>query len=470
MKKYIINTIAILALSSPNDPPLTAATPQILFPSAVASTASRIGGELNIIGGIWSQYYTQSAAANQYRTIDAYNLTNFDFNDNYDELMSGALFDYQLCITQAKAAGLYNYVLMATVMKAFTYETLVDLYDQVPYKEAFLGQDNTQPAFDKGHDIYIALLAEIDAALAQNYNVDLSAVDAPTDFLFGGDMSKWTQFANTLKLKMYLRMINANPADAQAGVTKLFANPDFLTENAAMDNFVKQPGKDNPFYEYNIRKLNTTTNIRASKTLVSYLTANNDPRAVPLFGTAAPSGIPQGDYNNTAYLNATVAVQKETDPVEFISAAESYFLQAEAVVRYGVPGDASSLYLKGIEASFADMGLTQTQADNYAAQVNIVFPVAGTTNEKIAAIIMQKWVSFAYGTQTLEGFFDQQRTGVPTTTASASGAPGQWTYSVNGVTPDKKFPKRMLFPKSERDRNKNTPPEVPIYTPVWWGK
>lgn len=481
MKKNIIKVIAILTLSSfgcskitdinvsPNNPPLATATPQILFPSAVASSTARIGGELNIIGGIWSQYYTQSAAANQFRTIDAYNLTNSDFNGDYNELMAGALSDYQLAISQAKAQGLFNYVLMATVMKAYTYGVLVDLYDQVPYKEALLGQANTQPVFDKGHDVYVGLIAEIDAALAQNYNVDLGPTDAPTDFIFGGSMSKWAQFANTLKLKMYLRMVNAAPAEAQAGVTKLFTSPNFLTSNAAITNFVNTANKDNPFYEYNIRSLNTTTNLRASKTLVGYLTANSDPRISVIFGTATPTAMIQGDYNTSSSSNlaATSPVQKATDPVEFISAAESYFLQAEAVVRYGVAGNAQTLYQQGITASFTDMGLTAAQATTYYNQAGILYTGAA---DKIAAIIMQKWVSFAYGTHTLEGFFDQQRTGIPTTTTATTGTPGQWTYSVNGVTPNKAFPKRLIYPKSEKDRNKNTPAEVPIYTNVWWGK
>jgi hypothetical protein len=488
MKKNIIKTIAILSLSalgcnkitdinvSPNNPPVEAATPQILFPSAVASSAARIGGELNILGGFWSQYYTQSVSANQFRDFDSYNVTYDDLNGDYNELFAGALQDYQLAITQAKAQGLWNYVLMSTVMKAYTYEVLVDLYDKVPYKSALQGQTNTSPSFDNGHDVYVGLIAEIDAALAQNYSTDLGGSDAATDFVFGGTMSKWVQFANTLKLKMYLRMVNSNAADAQAGITKLFASPNFLTANAMMNNFVNTPNKDNPFYEYNIRSLNTTTNIRASTTLVSYLTANIDPRTTPIFGTANPVSINQGDYNgtNVTYPLAAQPVQKPTDPVEFISAAESYFLQAEAVARYGVAGSASALYLKGIEASFADNGLTQAQADAYALKPAIAYPVAGNLDASLTAIITQKWVSFATGTHTLEAFFDQERTGIPKISAvaysSASYVPGQWVYSVNGVTPNKAFPKRLIFPKSEYDTNKNTPAQVPIITPVWWGK
>jgi hypothetical protein len=488
MKKNIFKTIGILVLMltfgctkitninvSPNNPPLSTATPDILFPSGVASSAARIGGELNILGGFWSQYYTQFTLANQFKTIDSYNLTKNDLNGDYDELYAGALEDYQLAITQATAKGQWNYVLMSTVMKAYTLEVLADLYDKVPYSQAFLGQANTQPAFDNGHDVYVGLIKEIDAALAQNYNVPLA--NKATDFVFNGSMIKWAQFANTLELKMYLRMINAYPADAQAGVAKLYANPNFLSVNAGMNIFVNTPNKDNPFYEYNIRSLNTTTNIKASTTFVSFLTATADPRTTPLFGKANPVSINQGDYNGTnpTYSGATNPVQTPTDPVWFMSAAESHFLQAEALQRYYAGVGAKAQYLAGIDASFADNGVsstTATAATFTAASLNpnVNFDLS---TDKIQTIITQKWVSLAQGCHTLEAFFDQERTGYPLISAvystSGSYVPGQWVYSLNGVTANKLFPKRLIFPKDESDRNINTPAQVPLTTKVWWG-
>jgi len=104
MKKIIINYfIALLLLTGvgckkiadfnvdPNNPSLASATPQLLFPSAVGSTAGQIHGEYAITGGLWAQYYTQSATASQYRTIDAYNLIPDDFRVAYQELYRSAL-------------------------------------------------------------------------------------------------------------------------------------------------------------------------------------------------------------------------------------------------------------------------------------------------------------------------------------------------------------------------------------------
>jgi hypothetical protein len=268
-------------------------------------------------------------------------------------------------------------------------------------------------------------------------------------------------------------MINAKPAEAQAGITALYnSGAEFLEVDAAVKNFTTTPDKQNPFYAYNIYRLNTTTNLRASKTFTSWLTANNDPRIVSFFGKTNPVAMNQGDFLGT-YSKPTVFVQAATDPVQFISAAESYFLQAEAIERYFGGVGAKALYDKGVGAAFAAQGYADKVGPFIQAGGKYEYPAAGTLENKIEAIITQKWAHFAYGCHSLEAFFDRNRTGYPKTSAvystDASYVPGQIVYSPNGVTGGK-FPKRLLYPDVERSRNKNTPPEVPLTTPVWWAK
>lgn len=493
--KVLVVLSVILGLSScdslldinedPNNPGIENATPEVLFPAAVMSSAGMIGGQLAIVGGIWSQYWAQSSFSNQYKEIDSYNLTriNEEVNLPYEELMAGALADYNLAIQKSKERGDARYNLMCVVMKAYTFQVLADLYDQVPYSEAFQGDANLQPKFEDGYSIYEALLTEINDALAQDYKSNaFDDNQKKTDFIFAGDMDKWEQFANTLKLKMYLRMVNAKPAEAQQGITALYnAGANFLTVGAGITTFVNVPNKSNPFYEFNIRRLNTTTNIRASITFVSWLMENNDPRTVKYFGTASPIGIHQGDFNATvqqqpSYNNATVYVQNATDPVWFISAAESNFMQAEALERYFGGAGAKAKYDLAVTDAFAELGLTPGAllTGTYA------YPSGGTFEQKLEAIIVQKWAALP-GSHALEAFFEQNRTGYPRTSTVYSALPGggtgvnpnyipgQWVYSKNGFTQGK-FPKRFVFPDYEQTRNSNTPTEVPIYTKVWWAK
>ena len=484
MKKIMIMAICGVLLGSsgckkladtnvdPNNPLVELATPELLFPSAAVSTAGQIGGEYAIIGGLWAQYYTQSATASQYRVVDAYNInSNLNNNTGYLELYRSALSDYKKIRELSSEKGEWRFYLMATVLNAYTYQVLADLYDQVPYSEALQGAANLQPKFDDGYSIYQGLLADIDSALTTDFRHDLADAAAQSaDLVFGGDMEKWERFANTLKLKMYLRMVNAKPAEAEAGVKSLYAaGAEFLDEGAGITSFEDKPNASNPFYEQNIRRLNTDDNLRASVTFVSWLQANNDPRVVSYFGAANATGIHQGDYasTSTAYPNAAIFQQSATDPVWFISEAESYFMQAEARERYFAGADAKSLCEQGVIAAFGQLGLTPGTLLTGA----YAYPVGGTFAEKLEAIIVQKWASFP-GTHDLEGFFEQSRTGYPkyspVYSTSATYVPGQLVYAKNGVTGGA-FPKRLIFPDVERGRNSNTPAEVPVTQKVWWG-
>lgn len=465
---------------SPNNPRVESATVETLFPSAVISTVSRTGGDLSIIGGIWSQFWTQNNNSSQFRTVDSYDVqatSNF-VNGPYSELFAGALTDYQLGISKSVEAQDWRYNLMNTVMKAYTYQVLVDLFDKVPYTEALKAGANLQPKFDDGYTIYTSLIAEINAALAKDYKTNpLTAAQIKTDFVFGKKatsadvMASWEKFANTLKLKMYLRMINAKPTEAQAGILKLYQDgAKFLDEDAEVNVFTDVPNKSNPFYEYNFRRLNTPDNLKASSTFTSWLNQNHDPRAEVYFGEPNPvPSINQGDYLGGAehpeYNDAVNVVVNATDAVPIISKAESYFMQAEARARYFGGAGAGALYDLGVDAAFAKVGLSNPAIYPY--------PESSDLEKNIEAIIVQKWASL-FGSHALEAFFEQNRTGYPNTTThystDADYTPGQLVYTPNGVTGAGNFPRRFVYPDFERSRNSNTPAQVPIYTKVWWGK
>lgn len=465
----------------PNNPEVDKGTPELVFPAAVASTAGTIGGEYAILGGLWAQYWTQSSVSNQYRDFDSYNVNQSDLNARFNEVFSGALNDYHFVIQKAQETEDWHYFLMGTVMKAYTYQIMVDLYDTLPYDEAFQGVDNLTPAYEDGYQIYQKLIAELDNALA------LQASAAPVDpgmsksldVVFNFNMDNWVRFANTLKLKLFLRMVYAQPAEAEAGITQLYdSGAQFLESDAALDIFEGTQDKSNPFYEFNFRRLNTTTNLRASITFLSYLQANADPRIGSYFtttsGASTYSGNHQGDYDNPDPDLANISVAKATavDPVHFISEAESYFLQAEARERYYGGDGAQELYDKGVAAAFEQYGLDDRASEFTEAGGAYAYPTTGDFESKLEAIIVQKWASFP-GSHALEGFIEKNRTGYPRTSpvysTDLSYEPGQLVYPKNGVTGGQ-YPKRLIVPQDERNRNPNVPAIVPITTNVWWDK
>jgi len=461
----------------PNNPSLEVGTPKIVFPVAVMAAAGVEGGDLALVGGILGEYITQSAIAGQYKYIDQYDLKATDLNAQYTTLFSYGLKNIQFVIDKSLASKDWNFYLMGNVMKAYTTALLVDIYDKIPYSEALQGVGNLTPKFDDGYSIYKSLLADLDSALGKDFTaktaIDLRATDEGNiDLVFGGDIQKWKQFANTLELKLYLRMINAKPSEAKAGVEGLYAgNAEFLNVDAKVTGFSNNPTLSNPLYEQNIRQLNTGGNLVASKTFVSFLKDNGDTRIADFFA-ANPIPLDQGDFLNQspAALSATVFKESPTDPVVFLSAAESYFLQAEARERYFNGTGAKQLYDKGVLAAFAAWG--KDGSSFIAPGGNYEYP-SGTLAENIQAIIVQKWISFVYGVHFIEGWFERNRTGLPKSSNVYSTDPsyvsGQFVVSKNSVLPPGQYPKRLAFPDAERSTNPNTPAEVPITTPVWWG-
>jgi hypothetical protein len=499
IQMMVIATVAIIITSckkqldinvDPDVPSLEQGTPELIFPAGVASAAGRIGGDLAIIGGIWSQYYTQNTASSQYRNVDAFNMTKNDFGSTllsspWAELYSGGLNDFQFVINKAKEKENWNYYLMATVMKAYTLQVLVDIYDQVPYTEAFQGSGNLAPHFDDGYTVYKGLLAELDTALSKNFNASTNTVGGKSDFIFTADAGDWTidpwiQFANTLKLKMFMRMVYAKPAEAEAGIKKLYADGvEFLDVDAKMDVFEDAPDKSNPFYEFNFRKLNTAENLKASVTFLSWLQNNGDPRLDDYFefasGTTPPGyiGINQGDYENTdpIFNRASRAKVLATSPVDFISLSESHFLQAEALERFFAGVGAKEQYDAGVTEAFARYG--EDAASFIAPGGKYEYPAGGSFEEKLEAIITQKWASMP-GSHAIEAFFERNRTNYPKTSPVYSTDPtyiadyaGQFVYPKKGVT-NGAFAKRLIWPDVEVSKNPNAPASEAVTKEVWW--
>ena len=463
---------------NPSVPGLSTGTPAVVFPAAVLATTGKVGGDLAIVGGIWSQFFTQSDLAQQYVGTESYNMPSTDnfVNGVYDVMFTQGLQDYKFVISQAAAEGDWNYYLLGTVMNAYTTEVLVDIYDQIPYSQALQGAGNLNPQFEAGDSIYASLINSIDVALSKDFSAPTVTAPGSQDLVFGGTMANWIAFANTLKLKMYLRSVNAAPGVASAGIAALYAgNPSFLTVDASVTNFSNTPGRDNPMYEQNIRTLNTTNNLKASTSFVSWLKANNDPRIDYFFGSDTITSINQGDYAtiNAGYSAAPTFAQSPLDPVEFISTAESYFLQAEADLRYFGGMNAGSLYNMGVIAAFLQEGL---DGSSFVAPGGAyAYPAGGTAAQQLQAIIVQKWASCAYGCHGIESYFEQNRTGYPVRSAVYSTnpayIPGQLVIGPNSSLPPGQYAKRFVYPYDETSRNTNAPKTpVPETTPVWWGQ
>lgn len=441
------------------------------LPGSITAVAGVQGASWAIIGGIWSQMWAQSLSSSQYRVVDNYTLGTTDgisttgWNAAYDGLL-----DIRNIKKNALAAENWNYYLIATTLEVYLSHMLTDWYGDIPYTEA---NDPSifQPHFETGEQVYDLMISDLDDALGRNLGASQGSAPGADDLIFGGNMTDWIKFANTIKLKIFLRQTEARPSVAQAGIMGMInAGTNFLDLDASLGGFTDAPNISNPLYESDKRQLNTTLNLRASTTMHSYLTANSDER-LPLFYTPGNS-LDQGDYNSTASPNSVaVSILSPTTPVYFISLEESLFMQAEAMERYNGGTGAKALYDAAVMENFNKWGLDGAP---YVAAAGVYeYPTAGTFDEKLTAIITQKWIG-SYPGNGAESFFEWHRTGIPATSSVAQSdatyVPGQFAVSINGVLGPTGFPQRLLYPNTETSRNANAPAVVPITTPIWWNQ
>jgi hypothetical protein len=484
MKKIILNSLMVALLFTGcntdldinKDPdflePEKASLSAQLAP-AISGLAGSEGASLAIIGGIWAQYYTQSNASNQYKTIDNYTIGTSEYNFAWDG-MYDALGDLRNVKRKALTDKNWKYYLIAVTLDAQATQILTDFYGNIPYKEAN-DLNILTPKFDSGEEIYDAMIQELNNALSKDLSTSVGEEPRKDDFIFEGDMDKWTAFANTMKLKIFMRQTSSSRANiAATGITQMINDGvSFLDEDASLKNFKDEINQSNPLFEFNNRRLNTAVNLRMSRTLSSYLIANSDPRRGKYYTSG--NALNQGDFNNPVGAS-TIALldNKPVTPVLFLSREESLFLQAEAMERYNGGSGAKALYDEAIKENFKRYSpdeLTKIDPTTLIAGA-YNYPAGGTLEEKIEAIITQKWIASFPG-NGFEGFFEKNRTGYPKTSAvpqsNASYVPGQITYSVTGQTGGL-FPKRIVYPLSERNANPNAPALVPITTNVWWNK
>ncbi|MET4081019.1 hypothetical protein ABIB40_000964 [Pedobacter sp. UYP30] len=457
---------------NPNNP--DKAAPTLLLPTVEAAVGQIVGNSFQIYGNIWGQYWTQSPSSSQYKTIDQYQVTNTNFDRPWLILYRNALINADLIIKDP-GANLQYIQGMAYVLKAYAFQLTTDAFGDVPLSEALKGNEFGSPKYDAQELVYDSIFNYIDKGSALLNTANASSPGAQ-DIIFKGDISKWKAFANTLKLRAYLRLSKVNPAKAQAGIAALYAsNAVFLTEDAAI-KYTSVGGNENPLYN-EIVGLGKTQNIVASATIVKAFKANNDPRLFKFYdllkGADTIAYIPQGSYSKNSTKKVSPPsplvggnannIASATAPVKLISASESYFLQAEAVARGWAPtGSLPTLFAQGITASFTAAGLTEAQAVTYTATAGdaaTALTAAATVENKVKVIITQKYYAMC-GFQGFEAWSEWRRTGYPTffvTSVASTLAPG-------------KMPLRLLYPNSEIQSNSNFPGSIVVDVPVWWDK
>src|SRR5690606_18714219 len=109
----------------------------------------------------------------------------------------------------------------AKIFESYIYSNLVAIWGAIPKTFALTG--DVYIPYDKEEDIYTDLLEELKVA-ANSINLSGDTYIGNSDAVYSGDLLKWKKFANTLRLRLALRISNANSSLAQTVISEVLAD------------------------------------------------------------------------------------------------------------------------------------------------------------------------------------------------------------------------------------------------------
>ena len=378
---------------------------------------------------LWSQHWTQTTYVDE----SNFNLNERDVNGStFFNMYVTVIRDCEEARTAVmngpeSAAAKAASVAAIEVMEVMAYQYLVDLFGDVPYSEA-LSETNV-PKYDAGSAIYADLLARLDAATA-----DLSGSNTfgSSDIIYGGDAAAWKKAANSLMLRMAVRMIGYDAAAAKSWGEKAIAGGVFTSSADDMRLYYSSaPPHTHPMWETLVQS--GRTDYVASATLGDVLNGLADPRRAGFFknlgGSDSVTGAPHGfQVNYYDYSQPGTALEDPTWSHAAISYVEVEFLMAHAAVAgWAGASDAATHYENGIRASIEEWGGSSADADAYMMHPLVAF----SSTTAATQIGVQKWI--AMYSNAFEAYAAVRMYDLPMQTAALAGTvtPNRYSYPLD---------------------------------------
>lgn len=398
----------------------------------------------NLNADLWSGYLATGSEFKGNKQNEFYYLDQGWNNDAwaypYNHIMPNQLKVTEKC----EAAGMETYAhfnAINTVIRVLSMSRVCDCFGPIIYSK--YGESATGGTYDSAEDAYKKFFAELTDAANVLYEYSSKKVPsfAEFDLAYGGDLKKWAKLANTIRLRLAMRVVKYNATWAQEEGEAAIKDPAGLLEEG--ESFtISGKGWKHPLYTCSIEYKNCFVSANIQSILEGY----KDPR-LNVYGLAAASGkvvgvrsgipnigtlrdqyVPQEGDATISYVNVT-----ENQAASIIPAAEAYFLLAEAALRkWDTKGKtAKELYENGIAASFNQWGVSSSNYKNSSnTPANYVDPVSPATlnhaamsqvtpnwddatndEERLEKIITQKWIAgFPEGNNA---WAEWRRTGYP---------------------------------------------------------
>ncbi len=388
--------------------------------------------------GFYVQYYSEL----QYPGNSLYLQTAA----SWDAFYTGPLEDLQNIINIATTSPAsvvgdgnpVNQIQIARILKAYEFAIVTDRYGDIPYSKALTA--GLQVPYDKQKDIYTDLFKELTSAVS-SFQSTGAAIKG--DIIYGGDISKWKKFANSLRLVLAIHLSKIDAATGKAQFTAALSDPGGVISSNA-DNFTLSYVST---YPNAYSALSTASFFAISKTIADTLTKYSDPR-LTAYGQQVGGkvkGVPYG--MNTGHAQTFIAANPDyslafdasfktaTSPIVILSAAYIDLIRAQAALdpNYATGENALTLFTKGITDSWAQWGVSGTAA-TYLTALGV------GANPLPQQVQLQTWLAL-YG-NTQNAWNEWRRTGVPVLTPTA-----------DAVNLTKTIPRRFAYPTTEPQVN-----------------
>ena len=434
-----------------------------------------------LLGGPMGGYYSTTGAFE--KTIDNYNATDdwtrvFMASDRIIPTLYSNLNELKNITEDPVTLAIAQTIKVAAMLR------VTDTYGPIPYTQIGQGGKITVP-YDSQEAVYDAMFAELDEVIATLTENKLSGISPNADPVYDGTAVKWCKFANSLKLRLAMRIVYADPAKAQKHAEEAVSHEiGVFTSNAdnAALRTVAFGDKGNPLYtaiKYNQPTgCNTGGDTHAAADIICYMNGYNDPRRPVYF-------IPS-EFEGFEYAGIRIRVEKPalnsvgrkysgvnispSDPLVWMNAAEVAFLKAEAKAVFDFnmgAGSAEEFYNEGVRLSFEQHNVAGYEAyimdetsrpasyidpaglNNYSSvlsDITIKWDEGAPVEKKQERIITQKWIAnFNNGN---EAWADYRRTNYPALMPASDAG-----NKSDGLVSSEFGARRMKYPLAEYTNN-----------------
>ena len=434
----------------------------------------------NLLGDVFSGYMMSATpfAGNSnnlnYNLLDGW--TSSAFTIAYANVMNPLYKSIQF----SKDKKLPDAVGMSEILRVEAMHRVSDIYGPVIYTKYNTPNAEGGVDFDSQQEAYNAFFTDLKDAIAQLTpfaGKTASTLFAKADLVYGGNYTKWLRFANTLRLRLALRIVRIDPAKAKQEGEAALADPAGLLLDPS-DNFLVDIGSTT----HPLNTINSSwDDIRMGAPMESIMGGYNDPRLPKYFRTAtdaAVAGAYKGIRNgiNIDAKERYVGYSKLADfpsKIQLMTAAEAWFLKAEAALRgWANAGSAQANYEQGIRVSFdqykldgADAYINNSTArplayadpkaitpgsndvttgSPYLSTITIKWDAAASFERNLERVITQKWI--ANYPEGQEAWSEFRRTGYPKLFPVVINNSG-------GKISTTDFVRRAIFPSNEYQTN-----------------